>query len=420
VEENRKPKVCYLRGSYLNPFEAQYLEPLQDEFDLTAAYSRSHRFNIDSLKIPVVEMRGVDYFNGMLPRSIRHIPVPNVFKTLGYEEILLGLDTLLPEFDLIHSQEQSFYFSWQVAEKKAKYGYKMLSVQCMIDPYWYMDTQVVERARLVRQETDLFIARSQRARIALMGEGVALERIRVIGHGVDQERFHPGPKPAALAAELGVDPGRFIFLFVGRLVWAKGVYPLVDAFNLLLQDPQVKALDPLLLIVGKGKEELKLKRRVELLGIENNVHFAGKQAYDTIPDVHRLADIFVLPSISERYVVEQFGIVLIEAMASGKPVIAASSGAIDEVVGDAGLLVPANDSWSLYRAFQNVVTDPGLREDMAEQGLRRVEENFTHEIMSNKLREAYWDALLDRYGVQQPGIDGSRLVRQRVEVEQPG
>lgn len=396
-----KPTICYLRGSFLNPFEAQYLEPLQDEFELTAAYSRSHRFDVDSIRIPKAELGCVDYLNGWIPRAIGHRAIPNIFKFLGYEEILLGLDRFLPQFDLIHSQEETFYFSWQVAEKKRKHGYKMISVQCMLDPYWYQGHRnIAARARLVRQETDLFIARSHRAKMALIGEGVEPERVRVIGHGVDLDRFHPGEPSEALRHKLGIEPGRLVILFVGRLTWPKGVYPLVDAFNLLLQDPRVRRLDPLLLMVGDGNERVRLQERVKLLGIESSVRLVGKLPYHQIPDAHRLADIFVLPSISERYVVEQFGIVLIEAMACGKPVLAASSGAIDEVVGDAGLLVPANDSYLLYHRLLRLVEDGALRRELGERGLDRVRENFTHQKISEAIAAAYWDTLNGNAGLQ--------------------
>jgi len=68
----------------------------------------------------------------------------------------------------------------------------------------------------------------------------------------------------------------------------------------------------------------------------------------------------VLPGISTRYILEQFGIVLIEAMASGTPVISTHCGAIDEVVGDAGLLVQPNDYFCLYEQMKNVILDKSL------------------------------------------------------------
>lgn len=391
---NARPGVCYLRGSFLNPFEAQYLEPLQEQFEVTAAYSRSHRFELGSLRLPLARLGSLDYLNGLIPRRLGHRQVPNLLKTLGYEEVLLGLDSLLPRFDLVHSQEESFYFSWQVAEKKQRYGYRLITVQCMLDPYWYQDRPAIaRRARRVREATDLFIARSQRAKAALLGEGVEPERVRVIGHGVDLKRFHPGPADPSLQAALGIEPGRFVILFVGRLVWAKGVYPLVDAFNLLLREPRARALDPLLVLVGDGPERVRLEQRLRLLGVEKNVRLAGSLPYSRIPDAHRLADLFVLPSISERYVVEQFGIVLIESMASGVPVLAAQSGAIDEVVGDAGVLAPANDSYSLYCALLDLVTHPAQRQELGARGLQRVQEHFTQEKITSGIAEAYWDVL---------------------------
>jgi glycosyltransferase involved in cell wall biosynthesis len=397
-----KPKVCYLRGSYLNPFESQYLEPLQDRFDLTLSYSRSHRFEVDSIPLPKVPLGSLDYLNGLIPRRLGHRQLPNVLKTLGYDEVLLGLDEFLPGFDLIHSQEQSFYFSYQVAERKKKYGYKLISVQCMLDPYWYQDKPALaKRAQVVREATDVFIARSYRAKAALVGEGVDPEKVRVVGHGVDLERFHPGEVDPSFRASLGIEPGRFVILFVGRLTWPKGVYPLVDAANLLLKEPAVRRLDPLFLIVGDGPERIAMQRRIRMFGIESSFKFIGRVPYARIPEVHRLGDIFILPSISERYVVEQFGIVLIEAMATARPVISTLSGAIDEVVGEAGMLIPSNDSYQLYQAMLRLVAEPPLRQELGGRGLERVRKYFTHEIVTEEIASAYWQALDGRKPVRE-------------------
>jgi glycosyltransferase involved in cell wall biosynthesis len=108
-----------------------------------------------------------------------------------------------------------------------------------------------------------------------------------------------------------------------------------------------------------------------------------------VPELHRLADIFVLPSIATRTVQEQFGMVLIEAMATGKPVLATRCGAIDEVVGPAGLLVQANDCHRLAEGLHTLISRRDLREQYGEQALARVWRLFSHEAISTEIAAAY-------------------------------
>lgn len=391
---NSKPKICYLRGSYLNPFEAQYLLPLQKEFDITIAYSKSHRYDVSKVEMSQKQLACLDYLNGILPRSILGRTIPNPFKYFGYEEVLIGLNNFTQQFDLLHVPEQIFYFTWQVARNKKKNNYKMITMQDEVNPFWYLHKPAIaKRAAFVRSQTDLFIARSERAKAALICEGVDPNQIRVIGHGVDTTRFKPGSRNEKLCHFLGIRPDRFIILFVARLFWTKGIYPIADAAKLLLQHPEIKALDPLFLIVGDGNDRTSFEERVKRLGIHNSFHFVGWQPYDQLPDIHRLADIFILPSISTRYILEQFGIALIESMATGKPIISTHCGAIDEVVGDAGILVQPNDYFRLYYALLKLCLNKDLRSDLGNRGFKRVHKRFNQHKIPSEIASAYKEVL---------------------------
>lgn len=389
-----KPKVLYLRGSYLNPFEVQYIAGLMDKFEIVLAHPKYHRFDLSGIAMPRIEIPCLDYLNGLIPRCLVGCTIPNPLKYFGYEEVLFGLERFTAEFDLINVPEQSFYFTWQIANKKKKIGYKMITMQHEVNPFWYLNKKaIVDRASFVRQETDLFIARSERAKYALICEGVDSGKIHVIGHGVDTARFHPGARNIELCRTLGIAPDRFIILFMGRLVWTKGIYVLADAAKLLLKEPEIKKLDPLFLVIGEGDERGDFEEKLKHLKIERSFLFAGNQSYERIPDIHRLADIFVLPSISTRFILEQFGIVLIESMATKKPVISTNCGAIDEVVGDAGILVQANDYFRLYQALKNLCRHKDCRYENGERGFARVKEHFTHQVVTSKIASAYEEAL---------------------------
>jgi glycosyltransferase involved in cell wall biosynthesis len=180
---------------------------------------------------------------------------------------------------------------------------------------------------------------------------------------------------------------------MGRLVWTKGIFVLADAARLLLEEPEIKKLDPLFLVIGEGSDRAGFEARLKHLKIDRSFLLAGNQSYERIPDIHRLADIFLLPSISTRYILEQFGIVLIESMATKKPVVATHCGAIDEVVGDAGILVQANDYFRLHQALKNLCRDKDLRDEFSKRGFARVEEHFTHRMVTSKIVSAYEEAL---------------------------
>ncbi|MEJ1960421.1 MAG: glycosyltransferase family 4 protein [Gammaproteobacteria bacterium] len=385
-----RPRVAYVRGSFLNPFEAQYLEPLQDRFDITAVYPRSHRFDVSRLKMPMVQLPCLDYLNGLVPRQIGGLAVPNPQKRMGLDEYLFGLDRLLPGLDLVHAAEQTFYCSYQIARRKPRYGYKLICLQAEINPFWAEGNgRALERAAFVRESADLFIARSERARSALICEGVEAERIRVIGHGIDTQRFAPGPRSPELSQRFAIAPDNLVILLVGRLVWEKGLFSLADAAALLLREEAFRKLKPVFVYAGEGPERAALEQRLRRLGVESHFRLAGSQPYSLLPEVHRLADIFVLPSISTRSVQEQFGIALIEAMATGKPILTTQCGAIDEVVGPAGLVVQANDYFRLGEGLRALAFDPALRQRLGQQGLERVRRLFTREIIGEQVADAY-------------------------------
>ena len=385
-----RPRVCYLRGSYLNPFEAQYLTPLTSRFDVTLAHPKTQRYDVGGIPLPKQALACVDYLSGALPRHIAGLRVPNPLKFFGFEEMFLGLKGALDGFDIVHVPEQSFYFTWQAARLKQDLGYRLIVTQDEVNSFCYDRwAHVVRRAAFVREQADLFLARTQRARSALITEGVEPSRIRVIGHGVDIEQFRPGPADTALRRELGIEEDHFVILFVGRLVWTKGLWSIADAAARLALDRELRGKRPLFLMVGDGEDRAAFEGRLRRLGVERLFKFTGNQPYERLPELHRLADVFTMPSISTRGILEQFGIALLEAMASGKPVISTHCGAIDEVVGDAGLLVQPNDSLRLYEALAMLYRDAALRRELGEQGRRRVAESFTNTIIAQKLADAY-------------------------------
>jgi D-inositol-3-phosphate glycosyltransferase len=185
-------------------------------------------------------------------------------------------------------------------------------------------------------------------------------RVTVIPCGVDVELFRP--RPAAAARDrLGLD-AEHVLLFVGRLTPIKGLETLLRALSVLRSDGLAAARLKLLVVGGTKGDEAgseHLRRLAQDLGIGPWVDFRGPQPQDALPDYYAAADMCLIPS---RY--ESFGMVALEAMASGVPVVASRAGGLAVTVQDGatGRLVPEGDVSALARAVAELLADePGRR-----------------------------------------------------------
>jgi len=185
-------------------------------------------------------------------------------------------------------------------------------------------------------------------------------RVRVIPCGVDVELFRPRPAEPA-RQRLGLD-AEHVLLFVGRLTPIKGLETLLRALAVLRSDGLAKSRLTLLVVGGAKGDEAgtgHLSRLANELGVGAWVDFRGPQPQDVLPDYYAAADVCLMPS---RY--ESFGMVALEAMASGVPVIASRAGGLAVTVQDGatGRLVPEGDVAALARAVAGLLADePGRR-----------------------------------------------------------
>jgi len=175
--------------------------------------------------------------------------------------------------------------------------------------------------------------------------------LRVIGLGVDVDRFQPGARSTSGSGSLNVG-------YVGRLEEHKGVDVLLDA---VLNEPKWKVR-----IVGDGPSAEALRVKASVLG--DQVSFVGFVSSEQLAELYQSFDVVIVPSLSTPGWTEQFGRVAIEAMATGVPVIASDSGALPEVIGDAGLLVPPGDAAQLRRALNLLASNPDRRIELGRRG----------------------------------------------------
>ncbi len=382
-------RVALLRGDSLNRYEMQSYAPLLDVWELVAFTSYDNPFDLDDIKIPIQRVHATTELLRFFPSVVRRYADFTIRHVLELHAPFINLGKHLKGFDIIHSADAHYYYSYQAIQAKRRFGCKVVITQWENIPFLFEQRSWARRRkREVIAHADLFMAVTERAKEALLLEGVPEGKIRVIPVGVDLTRFQPAKGDPALRAALGIDTKDRIILYVGRLVRSKGLFELLYAFARLLRDPAMKHESLKLLCVGSGDQHL-LAPMLERLGIANRVLMAGNFTYDKMPAIHNLADIFVLPSVPTYRWREQFGMVLLESMASGKPVISTCSGSIPEVVGDSGILVQPYDHFSLYEALKKILLDESMREGLQQKARARVESRFDCRMIAQQIDEAY-------------------------------
>ncbi len=225
------------------------------------------------------------------------------------------------------------------------------------------------------------IANSQATKQTLLSSAPWLreERVYVIYNGINPERYTPG-RVMSIRDKLGIPARAKVVGFVGRLNVQKGIRYLLEAFKRIA--PVVP--DAHLLLVGEGDLQEMVRNFISENRLDGRIHMAGFRS--DIADVMYSLDVFVLPSLWEG-----FGIVLIEAMAAGKPCVTTAVSSMPEIVRhqESGLVVPDKDSEALARAIQELVIDDDRAVVMGEQGKQIVRQNFTLEKMIDQYEQLF-------------------------------
>jgi phosphatidyl-myo-inositol dimannoside synthase len=195
-------------------------------------------------------------------------------------------------------------------------------------------------------------------------------RVRVIPLGTDPDTFRPGLDPAPLVSRYALPAGRWL-LTVARLVPHKGMDTGIRA--LARMAPQYPALR--YAIVGEGSYRNPLEALAQELGVTDRVHFLTGVSDHELPLAYALADVYVGLSRLTARDVEGFGIALLEASASGKPVVAGRSGGMPDAVreGETGLLVDPEHEPGVVAAIQGLLDDPARARALGDAGRRSVE-----------------------------------------------
>lgn len=206
-----------------------------------------------------------------------------------------------------------------------------------------------------------------------LGLGPQAGKVHLVPLGTDPEIFRPGLNPAPLTAQFGLPRSRYL-VTVARLVPHKGIDTTIKALSLLRAEyPELRYA-----IVGQGRHLAAFQELARAEGVEDRVHFLAGVADQTLPLAYALADVYVGVSRQTERDVEGFGIALLEAQASGKPVVAGKSGGMPDAVkeGETGLLVDSENPGEVARAISSLLNDPARAAQLGGAGRRAVESYF--------------------------------------------
>ena len=228
-------------------------------------------------------------------------------------------------------------------------------------------------AKIVIKNADVVIALSENMRDKI--KEIYRRDIKIIPNGIDMELFRDESEHSIHNND------KKLILFVGSLRPVKGVIYLIEAMNIIRQDiPEVR-----LLIVGDGEDKKKLTEFVEKSDLKKYVHFAGKIENEKIPAYMAKSDVFVLPSLSEG-----FGIVVIEAMASGLPIIATNVGGLPDIIkdGENGFLIQPKRPEEIAKKINIIFKNDKLREKIRKNNKEK-SKKYSWNIIAKDLEDIY-------------------------------
>jgi len=320
------------------------------------------------------------YDGGMLPNlkrsNLAKIQVPVLFKS----ELTFAIWLIKKEkIDIIHSH-------WIIpnglvgAICKKIFGMRHITTAHAGDVFIMRNSKKFSRiSKFILDNSDKITANSNYTSRAVAELDSSAERtIEVIPMGVDIERFNPKTK-INLKNKFNSD---YLIFSVGRLVEKKGIKYLVMAMKYIVK----KYPDAKLIIGGDGPERKNLERLVENLNMRKNVTFLGYVKPSELPRYYASSDVFVLPSIeTSQGDTEGLGVVILESLASGTPVVASRTGGIPEPIRhkENGLLSNPKDPRDIAEKIILILSDTSLRKKLSSEGRSYVQKQFFWDCIAN-------------------------------------
>jgi len=317
---------------------------------------------------------------------------------IGYHPVFFrGICSALPRIrpDVVHTHGPS------INEDIALFISRVLSIPCVSTYHADFGTTnalvsmyMLMKNRALFHIVDRVVVTTNMYASLLHSRGVPSDKIRIVSPGVDAAFFRPARDKNILRKRYGTH-GSKVVLFVGGLGPQQSYKRpdlLIEAFKQVLNDVARAKL----LVVGTGAWKARYQRLSKDLGLENHVIFQGGVPNEVLRDYYSMADVLVLPSPTSK---EGFGLVLLEAMASGCPVVAttACGGASSVRCAKAGSLVEPLDVEALATAITQILVNDALAEEYRWNGRRYCESERNWTTVANRYENIYFN-LLDEYG----------------------
>jgi len=252
------------------------------------------------------------------------------------------------------SGARTLFFSWQNLLRRYPLPFRMMERYVLRN----VDYAIVGN----KESSSVWRAKGYQGRLAIIPQ-----------FGVDPEIYLPAPRPSGRG---------FVVGYVGRLVEQKGVDLLLEALSGL--EGTWRAY-----VLGSGPESQALQSQAQALGLAHRVSFDAQIPSGQMPAYYHEIDALVVPSRTRPNWKEQFGRVIVEAMACGVPVIGSDSGEIPNVIGDAGLVFPEDRADILRAHLARLLGDPSLQRDLARRGRERILAHFTQAQVAAQTYQAY-------------------------------
>lgn len=344
-------KTFLIRGSFANQFELQNYEPISKDFNITVVTSNDP---ITPINMPTLKLSS--------PHDMPSIPFKNAFlnRLMTDPHWLIDLESHIEGADIVHVAETYYGYTHQAVEMRRDGQIKRLVSTCW-ETIPHNNESLGSKGRWkqeARDTIDLFFTPTVRAKHALIQEGVREDKIAVVRVGVDTKRF----------TKIDINEKVNNILFVGRFVDEKGVE---DALHLAKRFRNIHFR-----FVGSGP--------ILPYGLNTSV---SRSPYEHIHKEYQDADILIMPSRSTDTWEEQYGMVLVEAMSSGLPILAADTGSISEVLGNAGIL--ASNTESMEYELSELISNPQKRFDLSQIARNRAEAEFDRVKISEQIKTLY-------------------------------
>lgn len=293
------------------------------------------------------------------------------------------LDHLQPSILHIHYLYYSGYAAWQWAKSRKCPYVLTLAGDDVTDPHRSPCSYFKSlHRRMVREASGVAIPTPYLKEVLEENFNAQSKKMRVIPWGVDLGQFAPSPEKHALREKFNLPSDGMVIVSVQRLHMRKGIQILLRALELLRQRDARFTM----LLVGEGSERSLIEKTVESLNLKDHVRLLGRISEDELPKVYQAADIFAMHSYHEG-----FGLVYLEAMASGLPIITTRSAGSQAIIKEEenGFLVPAGNAEAFADVILKLFGNASMRKQMGEQSRKIAEQTYGWPVIADRYRRMY-------------------------------